>query len=86
MQIHRSLHDYHLAEFWKWAMATAIGMIMGLLAFLTDLGIETMNDVKYTTTESRMQRGGSTCVIVFVCVWWGGKGMMGGHAALVVMI
>lgn len=40
-------------------MATAIGMIMGMLAFLTDLGIETMNDVKYTTTESRIQRGGS---------------------------
>ena len=59
MQIHRSLHDYHLADFWKWALAMCIGIIMGLLAFLTDLGIETMNDVKYTTTESRITRGGS---------------------------
>ena len=49
-QIHRTDRDYALAEFWRWALALLIGVSMGVLGFLVDLGIEALNNIKYLNT------------------------------------
>lgn len=58
VHIHRQHSSYGQAEFWKWTLATLIGMVMGVLAFLTDWGIELMNDLKYAATEEHIREGG----------------------------
>lgn len=65
-QIHRTEHDYSLAEFWKWTLALLIGVIMGILGFLVDWGIEKLNNFKFDSTISSIRNGGEA--IVAVCL------------------
>ncbi len=59
-QIHRTEHDYALAEFWKWTIAVLIGVTMGCIGFLVDFGIEVLNTNKYTSTATVIaSHGGS---------------------------
>ncbi len=57
-QIHRTEHDYSLAEFWKWTLALLIGIVMGILGFLVDWGIEKLNNFKFDSTISSIKNGG----------------------------
>lgn len=57
-QIHRTEADYSLAEFWKWTLALAIGVIMGVLGFVVDWGIEKLNNFKYSTTVASIKSTG----------------------------
>lgn len=49
--IHRSEHDYALADTWKWLLSILIGAVMGLLAFLVDAGIDGMNGFKFSAVR-----------------------------------
>ena len=47
---------------WKWLLSIWIGAVMGLLAFLVDWGIDSMNNYKFAAVrgaiaESGVQRG-----------------------------
>ena len=57
-QVHRTESDYALAEFWKWAISCAIGVAMGCLGFLVDLGINLLNDIKYSSTVDMILKKG----------------------------
>ena len=57
-QIHRTEADYSLAEFWKWTLALAIGVIMGVLGFVVDWGIEKLNNFKYANTVASIKSTG----------------------------
>jgi hypothetical protein len=57
-QIHRTERDYALAEFWKWTIALVIGVAMGCIGFVVDLGIEVLNTNKYTSTATVIQSHG----------------------------
>lgn len=57
-QIHRTERDYALAEFWKWTIALLIGVVMGCIGFIVDLGIELLNTFKYTSTATVIQQHG----------------------------
>lgn len=57
-QIHRTERDYALAEFWKWTIALLIGVVMGCIGFVVDLGIELLNTFKYTSTATVIQQHG----------------------------
>ena len=60
-QVHRTESDYALAEFWKWAISCAIGVAMGCIGFLVDLGINLLNDIKYSSTvDVILKKGGRT--------------------------
>eukprot|EP00891_Asterochloris_glomerata_P005649 jgi/Astpho2/5649/gw1.00079.232.1_t len=58
-QVHRTESDYALAEFWKWAISCAIGVAMGCIGFLVDLGINLLNDIKYSSTVDVILRKGT---------------------------
>lgn len=65
-QIHRTEHDYSLAEFWRWTLALLIGIVMGILGFLVDWGIEKLNNFKFDSTVNSIRTSGkhaqiSTC-------------------------
>eukprot|EP01025_Chloroclados_australasicus_P037565 TRINITY_DN3838_c0_g1_i4.p1 TRINITY_DN3838_c0_g1~~TRINITY_DN3838_c0_g1_i4.p1 ORF type:complete len:949 (-),score=77.27 TRINITY_DN3838_c0_g1_i4:197-3043(-) len=45
--LNRSHYQYFWIYFWKWFLCLMIGVVMGILAFLVDWGIEVLNDVKY---------------------------------------
>ena len=57
-QIHRTEHDYSLAEFWRWTLALLIGVIMGVLGFLVDWGIEKLNNIKFNNTVQSIRTVG----------------------------
>ena len=57
-QIHRTEHDYSLAEFWRWTLALLIGIIMGILGFLVDWGIEKLNNFKFDSTVNSIRTSG----------------------------
>ena len=66
-QIHRTEHDYSLAEFWKWTLALLIGVIMGILGFLVDWGIEKLNNFKFDSTISSIRNGGEAILAAGLC-------------------
>ena len=57
-QIHRTEHDYSLAEFWRWTLALLIGVVMGILGFLVDWGIEKLNNFKFDSTVNSIRSSG----------------------------
>lgn len=58
-QIHRTEHDYSLAEFWRWTLALLIGVVMGVLGFLVDWGIEKLNNFKFQSTVNSIRSSGT---------------------------
>jgi chloride channel 7 len=59
--IHRSEHDYALADTWKWLLSILIGAVMGLLAFLVDAGIGGMNGFKFAAVRRAIVDKGGCC-------------------------
>ena len=47
-----------LAEFWRWFIALLIGIVMGILGFLVDWGIENLNNFKYRHSIAAIQNSG----------------------------
>lgn len=58
-QVHQTQMDYGLAEFYRWFLAFLIGATMGFLGFVVDLGIEALNDVKYSHTVNVIKSQGT---------------------------
>ena len=58
-QIHRTEEDYSHAEFWKWFLSFAIGVVMGCIAFIVDAGIDVLNTTKYKLVENRIYSQGA---------------------------
>ncbi|KAL4855536.1 Chloride channel protein A [Chlorella vulgaris] len=56
--VHRSEHDYATAETWKWLLSILIGAVMGVLAFLVDWGIESMNGFKFAAVRASVADSG----------------------------
>eukprot|EP01025_Chloroclados_australasicus_P045910 TRINITY_DN5061_c0_g1_i3.p1 TRINITY_DN5061_c0_g1~~TRINITY_DN5061_c0_g1_i3.p1 ORF type:complete len:975 (-),score=102.89 TRINITY_DN5061_c0_g1_i3:1065-3989(-) len=53
--LHRHHGDYFQVYFWRWFICVLIGFVMGVIAFVVDWAVETLNDVKYSVTD-RMVR------------------------------
>lgn len=56
--IHRSEHDYAIADTWRWLLSILIGAVMGLLAFLVDWGIDAMNGFKFAAVTRAVATSG----------------------------
>ena len=54
----RGARDYAAGETWRYALATAIGVAMGGLAFIVDASLEALNDRKFGAVASAAARGG----------------------------
>ena len=54
----RGARDYAADETWRYALATAIGVAMGGLAFIFDASLEALNDWKFGAVASAAARGG----------------------------
>ncbi|KAK9808763.1 hypothetical protein WJX72_003174 [[Myrmecia] bisecta] len=50
-QIDRDHIDYIVEESWRWAIAFFIGLTMGFLSFLVDIGLEHLNNFKFSTVK-----------------------------------
>lgn len=46
MELNRSENDYNREETWRWLLAVFIGVLMGVVAFSVDTGIEILTSFK----------------------------------------
>eukprot|EP00210_Caulerpa_lentillifera_P000973 g938.t1 len=56
--IRRNQSDYVHGEIWKWGISAAIGLVMGIVAFLVDWGIEKLNDFKFEHVDDVIDSDG----------------------------
>ena len=55
---HRTEREYGAEEAWRWALAAAIGVAMGICGFGVDWGIGALNDVKFRRAADAIRDSG----------------------------
>ena len=55
---HRTEREYGAEEAWRWALAAAIGVAMGVCGFGVDWGIGALNDVKFRRADEAITASG----------------------------
>jgi len=55
---HRTEREYGAEEAWRWALAAAIGVAMGVCGFGVDWGIGALNDIKFRRAEQAIRASG----------------------------
>lgn len=55
---HRTEREYGAEEAWRWALAAAIGVAMGVCGFAVDWGIGALNDVKFRRADEAIAASG----------------------------